>query len=290
MNFFKKNNNEDEFKIKEKKPLKKKTKIVLASVATILGLGILGGAISSSDTNNLAAQPNTKIESQNKAIENNKVASAKFKDLSEVKDNENKEISLDLKNIKSSDINISTSDEKVAKAEFKDNKWVVEGVSSGSTTLTIKDKNNKVLDTITLSIAKSDETIAKEAEEKAKKEEEERIAAEKAEQERIAKEKAEQERIAAEQAAQAEAERIAKEQAAQAEAQRIAQEQAQQAQLNKNQTVENVPENGEMVWKTATGSKYHRTNHCGNTNPNKATQITKEQAENMGLEPCKKCY
>ena len=290
MNFFKKNNNEDEFKIKEKKPLKKKTKIVLASVATILGLGILGSAISSSDSNNLAAQPNTKIESQNKAIENNKVASAKFKDLSEVKDNENKEISLDLKNIKSSDINISTSDEKVAKAEFKDNKWIVEGISSGSTTLTIKDKNNKILDTITLSIAKSDETIAKETEEKAKKEEEARIAAEKAEQERIAKEKVEQERIAAEQAAQAEAERIAQEQAAQAEAQRIAQEQAQQAQLNKNQTVENIPENGEMVWKTATGSKYHRTNHCGNTNPKNATQITKEQAENMGLEPCKKCY
>lgn len=290
MNFFKKNNNEDEFKLKEKKPLKKKTKIVLASVITILGLGILGSAISSNNSNNLAAQPNTKIESQNKAIENNKVASAKFKDLSEVKDNENKEISLDLKNIKSSDINISTSDEKVAKAEFKDNKWIVKGVSSGNTTLTIKDKNNKVLDTITLSIAKSDETIAKEAEEKAKKEEEARIAAEKAEQERLAKEKAEQERIAAEQAAQAEAERIAQEQAAQAEAQRIAQEQAQQAQLNKNQTVENVPENGEMVWKTATGSKYHRTNHCGNTNPNNATQITKEQAQNMGLEPCKKCY
>lgn len=262
-----KSNNEDEFKSKEKKTLKKKGKIAIATVVVALGLGIFGGAISNNDSNNLAAQPNIKIESESKVAESNKVISAKFKNITEIKDNESKDLYLDLENIKLSDIDISTSDEKIAKVEYKDNKWVVKGISSGSTSLIIKDKNNKTLDTITLSIAKSDETIAKEAEEKAKKEEEERLAAEKAEQERIEQE-----------------------QAAREEAQRIAQEQAQQAQLNKNQTIENIPENGEMVWKTATGSKYHRTNHCGNTNPNNATQITKEEAQSMGLEPCKKCY
>ncbi|MEI3337581.1 MAG: hypothetical protein V8R02_09100 [Clostridium sp.] len=272
-----KSNNEDEFNPKEKKTLKKKGKIAIATVVAALGLGIFGEAISNNDSNNLAAQPNIKIESESKVAESNKVISAKFKNITEIKDNESKDLSLDLENIKLSDIDISTSDEKIAKVEYKDNKWVVRGISSGSTSLIIKDKNNKTLDTITLSIAKSDETIAKEAEEKAKKEEEERLAAEKAEQERIAQEQAEQERIE-------------QEQAAREEAQRIAQEQAQQAQLNKNQTIENIPENGEMVWKTATGSKYHRTNHCGNTNPNNATQITKEEAQSMGLEPCKKCY
>lgn len=47
---------------------------------------------------------------------------------------------------------------------------------------------------------------------------------------------------------------------------------------------------GEMVWITQTGSKYHNKPDCGNTNPNNATQVTKEQAEAMGLSPCKKCY
>ena len=45
-----------------------------------------------------------------------------------------------------------------------------------------------------------------------------------------------------------------------------------------------------MVWKSETGSKYHSINNCGRMNPNKATQITKEQAESQGLKPCSKCY
>ena len=45
-----------------------------------------------------------------------------------------------------------------------------------------------------------------------------------------------------------------------------------------------------MVWLTATGSKYHSTNHCGRTNPNKAYQVTKSQAEAQGYGPCSKCW
>ncbi len=50
------------------------------------------------------------------------------------------------------------------------------------------------------------------------------------------------------------------------------------------------PSSGEMVWKSATGKKYHSIDHCGNMNPNKATQITREQAEAMGLGRCSNCY
>ena len=44
-----------------------------------------------------------------------------------------------------------------------------------------------------------------------------------------------------------------------------------------------------MVWITATGKKYHRTNDCGNTNSANARQITLEEAQ-RNYEPCKKCY
>ncbi len=43
-------------------------------------------------------------------------------------------------------------------------------------------------------------------------------------------------------------------------------------------------------YKTATGSKYHSINNCGNTNPNKTTRITIEEAINLGLDACKKCW
>ena len=43
-----------------------------------------------------------------------------------------------------------------------------------------------------------------------------------------------------------------------------------------------------MVWIPKTGSKYHSNPNCSNMkNP---TQITIEEAENRGYEPCKKCY
>lgn len=86
----------------------------------------------------------------------------------------------------------------------------------------------------------------------------------------------EAERIAAEQAAQAEAERIAAEQA---EAERIAAEQAAQQQ-NQEQ----------MVWISATGSKYHSKPDCGKMNPNNASQMSLSQAEAQGYGPCSKCF
>ena len=45
----------------------------------------------------------------------------------------------------------------------------------------------------------------------------------------------------------------------------------------------------ELVWISASGSKYHRINNCGNMNPDKATQLTFTQAKDKGLEPCKNC-
>lgn len=41
-------------------------------------------------------------------------------------------------------------------------------------------------------------------------------------------------------------------------------------------------EDSELVWISATGSKYHSINNCGSMNPYRATQITRKQAEEMG--------
>lgn len=45
-----------------------------------------------------------------------------------------------------------------------------------------------------------------------------------------------------------------------------------------------------MVWKSATGNKYHSINNCGRMNPDKAVQITEEQAISQGLGKCSKCW
>ena len=50
------------------------------------------------------------------------------------------------------------------------------------------------------------------------------------------------------------------------------------------------PNAGILVWKSATGKKYHSINDCGNMNPNKATQMTKAEAEALGLGQCSKCW
>ena len=43
-----------------------------------------------------------------------------------------------------------------------------------------------------------------------------------------------------------------------------------------------------MVWIPQSGSKYHSSPSCSNMkNP---TQVTVEEAESRGYEPCKKCY
>lgn len=50
----------------------------------------------------------------------------------------------------------------------------------------------------------------------------------------------------------------------------------------------NKQESVQYVWATATGSKYHRIPNCGRTK--NATEVTREEAEAMGLTPCSKCY
>lgn len=127
--------------------------------------------------------------------------------------------------------------------------------------------------------AKAAEEERQQKEQEAKKAEEKR-AAEQAEAARIAEEK----RVAEEAAAtkKAEEERIAQEAAAQqaaaaqAQAEAEAQQQAQAAQ----------PAQGQTVYVTPTGSKYH-THKCGNGTYSPATL---EQAQASGLTPCAKCY
>ena len=47
---------------------------------------------------------------------------------------------------------------------------------------------------------------------------------------------------------------------------------------------------GRMVWLSATGSKYHSRNNCGNMNPSKARQVTESDAISQGYEKCKNCW
>lgn len=47
---------------------------------------------------------------------------------------------------------------------------------------------------------------------------------------------------------------------------------------------------GAMVWLSETGEKYHRINNCGRMNPNKARQVSLDEAVREGYEPCSKCY
>ena len=60
-----------------------------------------------------------------------------------------------------------------------------------------------------------------------------------------------------------------------------------ESQSEENQSGKNTEE---MVWLSETGSKYHNKPNCGNMNPDKARQVTKEQAVSQGYDACKKCY
>lgn len=44
------------------------------------------------------------------------------------------------------------------------------------------------------------------------------------------------------------------------------------------------------VWLSATGEKYHRIPNCGRMNPNKARQVSLDEAVAGGYQPCKNCY
>lgn len=48
--------------------------------------------------------------------------------------------------------------------------------------------------------------------------------------------------------------------------------------------------NEDMVWVSGSGSKYHSRNDCGTMNPDKASQMSKSEAELKGMSPCNKCY
>ena len=60
------------------------------------------------------------------------------------------------------------------------------------------------------------------------------------------------------------------------------------------ETVEEVtqadPGDGELVWLSATGEKYHSINNCGRMNPDKARQVSRSEAEAEGYEACGKCW
>ena len=133
--------------------------------------------------------------------------------------------------------------------------WVEhDGVKSNKVVINIEDKK-----AIELAQKEAEEKAAEEA--KLKAEEEEKLKAEeearKKAEEEAAAEKAEQERVAAE---------------------------AAQASVQSTQPQE------QMVWISATGSKYHNKPNCGKMNPNNATQMTLSDAQSRGYEPCKKCY
>ncbi len=49
-------------------------------------------------------------------------------------------------------------------------------------------------------------------------------------------------------------------------------------------------EPGTMVWLSATGSKFHNKNNCGTMNPDKARQVTIEEAVGKNMEACENCY
>lgn len=165
------------------------------------------------------------------------------------------------------------------------------GIKSNTLTFQIEDK-------AAIAKEKADKEAKKLAKEKAaaKKAKEDKIAEEKkqAELEAKAQKKAEEERLAAEAEAQkkaeqeaaakkAEEDRIATEAAAQAEQERIAAEQAQQ------QTEAQQPQE-DMVWISATGSKYHSYSSCGNMNPDNAYQMSQSEAEASGYGRCMKCH
>ena len=154
-----------------------------------------------------------------------------------------------------------------------------------------------------------DEDTAKaEKERLAKEAEEQKAAEEKAAKEKAAKE-AEEKRQAEEKAAkEAEEQKAAEEQkllAAQSEKTTLQETsvaavatQSEPAQPKETAVVEEPPAPeesiptpvSEMVWLSATGEKYHSKNNCGRMNPNKARQVSLEDAISGGYGKCSKCW
>lgn len=81
--------------------------------------------------------------------------------------------------------------------------------------------------------------------------------------------------------------------AAEAEAAKQAEVEAQQAAEESNQSdvVQQTQEpQEEMVWISATGSKYHSRSNCGQMDPSTSWQLSVSEAEAQGYEPCKRCH
>lgn len=57
---------------------------------------------------------------------------------------------------------------------------------------------------------------------------------------------------------------------------------------NKDDSGGNNASGGEMVWIPKSGTKYH--SYAGCSNMKNPSQVTKEEAESRGYEPCKKCW
>lgn len=86
--------------------------------------------------------------------------------------------------------------------------------------------------------------------------------------------------------------RRAEEKAAQEAAEKAAQEAASNSSNANSSAISNTPSapsgGSGLVWIPKSGSKYHSNSSCSNMkNPN---QVTLEQAQAWGYEPCKKCY
>lgn len=158
---------------------------------------------------------------------------------------------------------LELSENSIAMLDYSDGKAIITFTDTGEAALFFTANGDVTSSTTTITV------VDREAEELAEKE-----AEEKAEQERIAKEQAEKE-------AREQAEREAKEQA-ELEAQH------QEEQAEQSQVVQNTDNQEQMVWIPQSGSKYHSDPSCsGMNNPR---QVTITEAQNMGYEPCKKCY
>ncbi len=147
-----------------------------------------------------------------------------------------------------------------------------------------QEKVQSEIASLTTNIEKESMEVEKLKQEKFKKDEEVRLAKE-------AEEKA---RIEAEEKAKLEAEEKAKaeiEEKSQSNDNNTSSNNAVKTSSSKSKSQSNSSEKvGQMVWLSATGSKYHIRNNCGNMNPNKATKVTIGQAKARGYGACKKCF
>ncbi len=166
--------------------------------------------------------------------------------------------------------------------------------TSSTTNNKVAQNSTKVDDTVAL----DDNSKKADEEEKLKAEQE---AQQKAQQEaklkadQEAKQKADAEaKLKAEQEAQQKAQEEAKikaEQEAQQKAQQEAASIAAQQNSNNNNTNKQTqaPSAQVKVWLSATGSKYHSKNNCGNMNPNKARLVNLDDIRGR-YEPCDNCH